>query len=76
MGTCRKHFRIFGCIDFKIIAFEGRRKYFFVPARQGSEDFDFRWREKPELYKKEVLEINNVWNMRFLWKKVRGRGRM
>jgi hypothetical protein len=27
MGTCRKHFRIFGCIDFKIIAFEGRRKY-------------------------------------------------
>jgi hypothetical protein len=44
MGICEKKFRIFDRIDFEIIAFEGRRKYFFGPYLAGSIDFDSPWR--------------------------------
>jgi hypothetical protein len=69
MGICKKNFKFFGHIDFKIIAFEGRRKCSFVPYMAGSTDFYSLWREKLELHKMEVLEIHIVWNVRFLWKK-------
>jgi hypothetical protein len=69
MRICGKIFKIFDCIDFKIIVFEGRGKYFFVPCPARSTDFDSYWLEKLELYKVEVLEIHDVWILRFLWKK-------
>jgi hypothetical protein len=68
MGICGKNFKKIDCIDFKIITFEERRKCFFIPCPAGSVDFDSRWHEKLELHKVEVLEIHNVWNVRFLWK--------
>jgi hypothetical protein len=55
-----KKFRIFDRRDFKILAFERRRKCFFVPSPAGSIDFDSHWRQKLELHKVEVLEIHNV----------------
>jgi hypothetical protein len=60
MGTCGKKFKIFDCIDFEIIAFEGRRKCFFGPCPIG---FDSSLGQKIELYKAEFLEIHNVWNV-------------
>jgi hypothetical protein len=69
MEICGKNFKIFDLIDFKIIAFEGRRKCFFLPYPARLANFDSHWREKLELHKVEVLEIHNVWNVRFLWKK-------
>jgi hypothetical protein len=50
-----KNFKKIYLIDFKIIAFEGRRKCFFVPCPADVANFDFRWREKLELHKVEVL---------------------
>jgi hypothetical protein len=35
-----------------------------------SADFNSCWREKLELCIVEVLDIHNVWNVRFLWKKI------
>jgi hypothetical protein len=52
-----------------MIAFERRKKCFFVPCPARSANFDSYWHEKLELQKVEVLEIHNVWNVRFLWKK-------
>jgi hypothetical protein len=66
MGICGKKFKTFYYIDFKIIAFEGIKKYFFVSYPAGSADFDSRWRQKLELHKVEVFEIHNVWNVRLL----------
>jgi hypothetical protein len=76
MEICGKNFKIFDRIDFKIIAFEGKRKCFFVPCLVRLIDFDSRWRKKLELHKVEVLEIHNVWNVRFLWKNLKDRGKM
>jgi hypothetical protein len=42
---------------------------FFLACSAGSPNFDSCWHEKLELHKVEVLEIHNVWNMRFWWKK-------
>jgi hypothetical protein len=57
MKICGKNFNLFDRIDFKIIAFEGSRKCFFVPSPAGSENFDSHWREKFEQHKVEVLEF-------------------
>jgi hypothetical protein len=43
MEICGKNFRTFERIDFKIIAFEGRSKCFFVPYPARLADFDSRW---------------------------------
>jgi hypothetical protein len=40
METFAKKIRILDRIDFEIIAFEGRRKYFFGPCLAGSVGFD------------------------------------
>jgi hypothetical protein len=66
MGICGKKFRIFDRIDFKILAFEGRKKCFFGPCLARSLAFDSRWRQNLESYKAELLEIHNVWNVRYL----------
>jgi hypothetical protein len=68
MRICGKNFKIFDYIDFKIIAFEGRRKCFLVPYPAWSTNFDSRWHQKLELHKVEVLDIHNEWNVRLLWK--------
>jgi hypothetical protein len=60
MGICGNDFGIFDYIDFMIIAFEGRRKCFFVPYMGGLADFDSCWHQKLELHKEELLEIHNV----------------
>ena len=49
MEISGKFFKISDHIDFKIIAFEGRRKCSFILNPIGSADFDFHWREKLEL---------------------------
>jgi hypothetical protein len=41
----------------------------FVPCMARSANFDSYWHETFEVHKVEVLEIHNVWNVRFLWKK-------
>ena len=60
MGICQKKFKIYENIDFKIIAFEGRRKCFSVPCLVGSANFELRWGQYLELHKVEVFEIHNV----------------
>jgi hypothetical protein len=69
MGICGICFGIFDCIDFEIIAFEGRRQCFFRPCPAGSAAFDTRLRHFIEVHKVELLEIRNVWHVRYLWKK-------
>jgi hypothetical protein len=64
MVICGNSFRIFDCIDFEIIAFEGRRKCFFGPCPVGLADFDSPWCQKLELHEAELLEIHNVWKLR------------
>jgi hypothetical protein len=59
----------FDCIDFEIIAFEGRRQCFFKPCPAGSAAFDSRLRHFIEVQKAELLEIHNMWHVRYLWKK-------
>jgi hypothetical protein len=56
MGACGKKLKIFHCIDFEIIAFEGRRKCFFGR----SVGFDLPLRQKHELHEVEFLQIHNV----------------
>jgi hypothetical protein len=64
MGICGKKFEIFDRIDFEILAFEERSKYFFGPCPAGSTGFDSLLRQKLELHKAELLEIHNAWNVR------------
>jgi hypothetical protein len=54
MRVCGKKFKFFDCIDLKIIAFEGRRRCFFVLSLG---DFDSWWRQKLEFHKVEVFEV-------------------
>jgi hypothetical protein len=60
MGICGIFFGIFDRIDFKIIAFEGRRQCFFRLCPAGSTAFDSRLRHFIEVHKAELLEIHNV----------------
>jgi hypothetical protein len=60
MEICGIFFGIFDCIDFNIIAFEGRRKYSFGPCLARSAAFDSHLRHKLEVHKAELLEIHNV----------------
>jgi hypothetical protein len=69
MGTSGKKIRIFDHIVFEIIAFEGRKLWFFGPCLARSADFDSPLHQKLELHKVEFLEIHNVWNVRYLSKK-------
>jgi hypothetical protein len=69
MEICGNFLEIFGCIDFEIIAFEGRRQCFFRPYPARSAAFDSRLHHFIEVYKAELLEIHNVWHVRYLWKK-------
>jgi hypothetical protein len=62
-------FGIFDLIDFEIIAFEGRKECFFRPYPAGSAAFDSRLRHFIEVHEAELLEIHNVWHVRYLWKK-------
>jgi hypothetical protein len=64
MGICGKKFKIFYHIDFKIIAFEERRKCFFGPCLVGSASFENCWCQKLELSEAELLEIHNVWHVK------------
>ena len=77
MEICGKYFKIFYCIDFKIIAFKGRRKCLFVPRPTGSTDFDSYWCQKLKLHKVEVFEIQKCVEYEVVVKNhLRGRGRM
>jgi hypothetical protein len=69
MGICGICFGIFHYIDFEIIAFEGRRQCFFRPCPAGSAAFDSRFRHFIKVHEVELLEIHNVWHVRYLWKK-------
>jgi hypothetical protein len=62
-------FGTFYRIDFEIIAFEGRRQCFFRPCPVGSAAFDSRLCHFIEVHEIELLEIHNVWHVRYLWKK-------
>jgi hypothetical protein len=62
-------FGIFDIIDFEIIAFEGRKQCFLGPCPIGSAAFDSCLHHKLEVHKAELLEIHNVWYVRYLWKK-------
>jgi hypothetical protein len=64
MKICRFFFGILDSIDFKIIAFEGKRKCFFGPCLVGSAAFDSCWLQKLELHEAELLEIHNIMNVR------------
>jgi hypothetical protein len=74
MGISRTNFGIFDSIDFEIIAFEGRRQCFFRLCPAWLVAFDSRLRHKLEVHKAELLEIHNVWHVRYSWKNLRGRG--
>jgi hypothetical protein len=69
MGICEFFFGIFDIIDFKIIAFEGRRQCFFRTCSARSATFDSCMRHFIEVHEAELLEIHNVWHVRYLWKK-------
>jgi hypothetical protein len=69
MGICRIFFGIFHRIHFEIIAFEGRRQCFFRPCPAWLAAFDSRFRHFIEVHEAELLEIHNVWYVRYLWKK-------
>jgi hypothetical protein len=62
----RIFFGIFDCIDFEIIAFEGRRQCVFRPCQAGSAAFDSHLRHFIEVHKAELLKIHNVWHVRYL----------
>jgi hypothetical protein len=64
-----KRFQKISFHRFKIIAFEGRRRWFFVPCLARSANFGSHWRQKLELDKAEVFENHNVWTVRLLWEK-------
>jgi hypothetical protein len=68
MEICGIFPEIFDCIDFEIIAFEGRRQCFFRPCPARSATFDSRLRHFIEVHEAELLEIHNVWHVRCLWK--------
>jgi hypothetical protein len=68
MGMCGIVFGIFHRIDFEIIAFEGRRQCFFRPCPARSAAFDSCFRHFIEVHKAELLEIHNVWHVRYMWK--------
>jgi hypothetical protein len=69
MGICGNFFGIFHRIDFEIIAFERKRQCFIrsYPARSAA--FDSRFCHFSEVHKAELLEIHNVWHVRYLWEK-------
>jgi hypothetical protein len=69
MGICGFFFGIFHRIDFQIVAFEGRRQCFFRPCPAESAAFDSRFRHFIEVHEAELLEIHNVWHVRYMWKK-------
>jgi hypothetical protein len=69
MGICGIFFGIFLRIDFEIIAFERRRKCFFRPCPAGSAAFDSHFCHFIEEHEAELLEIHNVWHVRYLWEK-------
>jgi hypothetical protein len=69
MGICGNFYGNFHRIDFKIIAFEGRRQCFFRPCPAESAAFDSRLHHFIEVHEAELLEIHNVWHVRYLWKK-------
>jgi hypothetical protein len=64
MGICGIFFGIFDCIDFHIIAFEGRRQCFWEPCLAGLAAVDSRLRYKIKVHEAELLEIHNVWHVR------------
>jgi hypothetical protein len=66
MGICGIFFGIFDHINFEIIAFEGRRQCFFRTCLVA---FDSHLCHFIEVHKVELLEIHNVWHVRYLWKK-------
>jgi hypothetical protein len=69
MQICGIFFGIFHHINFEIIAFEGRRQCFFRPCPAGSAAFDSRLCHFIEVHEAELLEIHNVWHVRYLGKK-------
>jgi hypothetical protein len=70
MGISGNVFGIFvDRIDFEIIAFEGRRQCFFRPYPTRSAAFDSHLCHKLEVHEAELLEIHNMWHVRYLWKK-------
>jgi hypothetical protein len=69
MEKCKKKFGIFGLIDFEIIAFEGRRQCFLETSPTEPATFNSRLHHKLEIHEAELLEIHNVWHVRYLWKK-------
>jgi hypothetical protein len=66
MGICGSFFGIFDCIDFEIIAFEGRRQCSLRPCPARSAAFDSRFCHFIEVHKAKLLEIHNVWHVRYL----------
>ena len=70
MRICRIFFGIFHHIDFEIIAFKRRRQCFFRPCLARSAASDSYFHHFIEVYEAEILEIHNVWHIRYLWKKI------
>jgi hypothetical protein len=68
-GIYEFFFGIFDRIDFEIKVFEGRRQCYFRPCMAGLAAFDSRLRQFIEVLKPNLLEIHNVWHVRYLWKK-------
>jgi hypothetical protein len=64
MEICGICFGILDRTDFEIIAFKGRRQYFFRPFPAGSTTFDSRLCHFIEVHEAELLEIHNVWHVR------------
>jgi hypothetical protein len=69
MGICGIFFGIFHLSDFEIIAFERRRQCFFRPCPAGSAAFDSCFCHFIEVHEAELLDIHNVWHVRYLWEK-------
>jgi hypothetical protein len=66
MGKCGMFFGIFDCIDFEIIAFEGRKQCFSRPCPAMLAAFDSHLHHLIEVHKAKLLEIHNVWHVRYL----------
>jgi hypothetical protein len=69
MGICGIFFGIFHHIDFEIVAFEERLQCFLRPCPAWSAAFDSRLHHFIEVHEAKLLEIHNVWHVRYLWKK-------
>jgi hypothetical protein len=68
MGISGNFFEIFDPIDFKIIAIKGRKQHFWELCMAGLVAFDSRLCHTLEVHKAKLLEIYNVWHVRYLWK--------